>query len=122
MSAGAFATGAKYEADDGKIYNVRVQPETLEANVGGANGSPTGAVTSGLPSAQVGSGRKTIGVHCRGVRLRFTESVPDGYKPNSIVFIPILVKSRWDAVSRGSAGVYLGLEVTVVGKVPEVIR
>jgi hypothetical protein len=122
MSAGAFVIGGKYQADDSKIYNVRVQPETVAADIGGTNALPSGNITAGLPSAQVGSGRKTIGVHCRGVRVRFTGTVPDGYLPRSITFIPILTKARFDAITRGTTGTYLDNDVVVVGKVPETIR
>lgn len=121
MSAGVF-TLSKYEADSGTVYSVRVQPETLAASVGGgANTAPTGNVT-GEPSAMVGGSRRSIGVHCRGVRIRFTGAAPEGYKPQGVIFIPILTEARYDAITRGATGTYLGAAVEVVGKVPEVIR
>lgn len=118
MSAGAF-TRSKYEADDGTIYPIRVQPETI---IAAANPAPAGAVAAGVPSARANGGRRVLGVNARAVYVTFTATPPAGYKPDSILKIPILTKTAYDAKSRGSTFAYLGGTVTVTGKKPEYIN
>lgn len=121
MSAGAFER-SRYLADTASIYNVKIQPETAAANIGAVNAPPAGAVTAGLPSAQVGASRRTIGVHCRGVRVQFTGTPPTGYKAGGTTFIPILTPTVYAGISKGTTGTYLGAPVVVTGKVPERIN
>lgn len=120
MSAGSF-TRTKYESDDGTILNARVQPETLTANIGGANTAPAGAV-NGLGSAKMRGGRREIGVKARRVRVVFTAGAPADYKPDTTLEIPILTKARYDAIAIGSTGTYLEGTVTVIGKTAESVR
>lgn len=119
MSAGAF-TNSRYTADDGTIYPIRVQPETLALTLGGtANTAPTGAVT-GKIRARTSGGRRRYGVHARKVAIRFTGAVPDGYAANSIITLPILQPALYNAlVSGGTTGTYLGNAVEVVYKTAE---
>jgi len=124
MSAGAF-TLSKYESNAGNIYNVKVQPETLAASIGtggaaATNTPPAGAVDQEV-SAIVGGSTRTNGIHTRGVRLRFTGAVPDGYLANSVVFIPALNETFYNAATKGAEGTYLGVGVRVVGRRPETI-
>lgn len=123
MSAGAFES-SKYEADDGTIYKIRVQPETEAAEFGDpavANAAPSGAVT-GKVSARVGGGNRQYGVKARAVTVKWTSTVPSGYKSDEVLRIPILQKSLYDSVASGATGTYLGQPVEVVGKLPERIR
>lgn len=119
MSAGVFSI-ARYASDSGELYNVRVQPETLLANIGGVNAS-AGANATAEPSAIVGGSRRQIGVHTRGVRIRFTQNAPTGYKEGSTYFIPILTAAVYNAINKFDTGTYLGGTVEVVGKVAEKI-
>lgn len=118
--AGAFSK-TKYETDGGSIVNIKVQPETLAANITDTNDAPSGSVTAGFPSAAVQLGRREIGIKARAVSLEFTATLPTGYK-GGLVRIPILTKALYDAISVGSTGTYLGAAVRVVGKSPESIR
>lgn len=120
MSAGAF-TRSKYEADDGTILNIRVQPETLLANIGGANSAPAGTV-DGLGSAKARGGKREIGVKARRIRVAFTDTKPDDYKENTVLEIPILTKARYDAIAIGATGTYLSNPCTVIGKTAESVR
>lgn len=119
MSSGAFSL-SKYEADDGTIHPIRIQPETIIANF---NAAPTGATTSGI-RAKVSGSRRTYGVHARLVRLTWTDpaQVPDGYKVGGTIALPILTAARYAAIKVGDATTYLGKGATVVGKTPEVSR
>lgn len=120
MSAGSF-TRTKYEADDGTILSARTQPETLLANIGGANSAPAGAV-NGLGSAKMRGGRREIGVKARRVRVAFTTTVPTNYKEDTVLEIPILTKALYDSISIGATGTYLENSVTVIGKTAESVR
>lgn len=120
MSAGSFVQSF-YLSNSGEVYNVRVQPETLQLNVGGAN-SATATSATAEPSAIVGGSRRGIGVHCRGFRLRFTAGSPAGYKVGSTFFLPVLNPTVFDAVNKFDTGSYLGGTVQVVGKVAEQIN
>lgn len=122
MSAGAFSTTGKYEGDNGTIYRIRVQPETLTANVGAVNAVPTGAV-NGVGSARVGGGNRQIGIKARSVTVRFTGALPAGYEPNGGTYrIPIMTKTVYDGASVGTTGTYLTSPIVVVGKNPERVR
>lgn len=118
--AGAF-TLSKYETDNDNVVPIKVQPETLTANVGSANAAPSGAVEAGFPSAQVSKGRRAIGINARTVSVKFTATPPTGYATNATYRIPIMTKTVWDAATKGTTGTYLGVAIIVVGKSPEAI-
>lgn len=122
MSAGAFEN-SKYEADDGEIYPIRIQPETLALTLGStANAAPTGAVT-GKIRARVGGGRRKYGVHARTVTVRFTGTLPAGYKPGSTITLPILKPALYNAIVGGATtGTYLSQAVEVVYKTAEKLK
>lgn len=119
--AGAYSTSAKYETDDGTVYNIRVQPETVSASIGSPNAAPAGAVT-GKGTVRVNAGNREFGIKARSVSLIWTGSVPDGYEPGSPVRIPILTKTVFDGIVKGTTGTYLSSPVKVVGKSPERIN
>lgn len=122
MSAGAFER-SKYEADNGDIYSIRVQPETLAATFGGtANAAPTGAVDQQV-SARVGGGNRQIGIKARAVSVSWTAAPPTGYKADELIRIPIMTKDLYDSItSNSTTGSYLGANIQVVGKLPERVR
>lgn len=120
MSAGRF-TRSKYQADDGTILSIRVQPETLTASLGATNSAPTGSV-DGLGSAKARGGRREIGVKARRVSVAFTGSPPTDYAENTVLQIPVLTLATYNATAIGSTGTYLGSPVTVVGKTAESVR
>lgn len=117
MSAGSFVN-SKYEADNGDIMPIKVQPETISASAGGANTAPTGSITVDL-FAKSQKNRRSYGVGARGVRARFTGTVPTGYAANSVVSFPILTKARWDAITSDTAVTYNGAAAAIVGKYGE---
>lgn len=116
MSAGAF-TRTKYEADNGDIYAVRVQPETLAATFGGtANAAPTGAVDQeGL--ARIAGGNRRIGIKARSVTVTWSGSPPTGYRDGQLIRVPILTLDLYNSITPNTTtGNYLGTGVIVVGK------
>lgn len=121
MSAGAF-TISKYESDSGTIYPIRVQPETLTANLGSANAAPAGTV-DGTVLARARKNRRGYGVGARTVRVRFTGAAPDDYAPNQTLSIPVLTPDVFNAIIPNSTtGTYLGAAILVIGKSPESVR
>jgi len=117
MSQGKF-TSSKYAADSGKIYSIRVQPETLTATIGGtANAAPAGAVDQEV-SAKVSKGNRGIGIKPRSVTVRW-DAAPTGYDPNSLVRIPILTQAVYTAAVKGAVVDYNDGTGKVVSKSPE---
>ena len=120
MSAGAF-TSSKYESDDGDIHPIRLQPETVLANIGGANTAPSGDIDNSI-SAKARGGIREYGLKARGVNVVFTSTLPTDYEAGNVYRIPILTRARYDAISVGTTGTYLSNPVRVVGKIPERVR
>lgn len=121
MSAGAFVK-SKYEADNGNIHPIRLQPETLLGDFGAVNEAPAGAVTIGLFATARGSKRR-YGVNARTVRVRFGATPPAGYLPNAVVSVPILTPTLYALIDDTVTGMtYLSSPVTYVGKTAESVR
>lgn len=122
MSAGAFER-SRYEADNGDIHAIRVQPETLAATFGGtANAAPADPVDQ-QTSARVGGGNRKYGVKARAVSVTWTGAPPSGYEPDELLRIPILTPDLYDSITPNSTvGTYLGANIIVVGKLPERVR
>jgi len=114
MSAGAFSR-TKYEADNGDIHPIRVQPETLTATLGGAaNAAPAGAITN-TQLVRVSGSPKAYGIKARSVTLLTDDTPPAGYKPNSYLTIPVLTPARYNSLVLYETATYNGATVTVVG-------
>lgn len=121
MSQGSFVT-SKYEANNGDILPIRVQPETLTANLGSANTAPAGTATVSL-FARARKSRRSYGVGARIARVRFTAAVPDGYATNQILSVPVLTPTVFNAIIPGATtGTYLGSPILVIGTSGETRR
>lgn len=120
MSQGAFLE-TKYQADNGDVHPIRVQPETVAASLGTANIAPTGAVTIDL-FATARKSKRSYGVGARTARLRFTGAVPDGYKPGQVLTVPVLTIAVYNGLTRASTITYLGQPAALVGKSAETKR
>lgn len=122
MSAGAFEI-SKYQDNTGtRVYAIRVQPETLAATFGSAVNDPTADEVTEPIFAQVSRANGGYGVRPRKVTIRFTTTLPSGYKADGTYSIPILTSALWDAITPASAGVYLGQPCIVISKSPESVR
>lgn len=121
MSAGQFLD-AFYETNSGEICGVRIQPETAALVLDAvSNTIPAGPATQ-LASAQVGRGKRSIGVNTRTVTVEFTGAVPDGYQPNGKITLPWLQQASFEALPKNALGTYLGVGVRLAGRSPERIR
>lgn len=123
MSAGEFQR-AVYETNEGNFANVRVQPETLAAEVGSAtNAEATGDVNQEA-SAIVGGSKRSIGINCRTVTLEWTSEPPADYSGDPVT-IPALTPAFYNACNPNdntATGTYLGAAVRAVGRSPERVR
>lgn len=126
MSGGSFVTVA-YENGAGVFHPIRVQPETLTLSLNSVvNSAPANTPGANLPSAKVSSSKRAIGINARTVRVRTSETAPPiGYKPGSIIALPVLQAATFAAYSKGQTGSYslngTAYDVTFVGKTPESI-
>ena len=127
MSAGAFVPEI-YTSDGGFPYPVRVQPETLSltlnttVNLGGL-----GPVAPNTPSARISGSNRELGVICRRVRFKFsTATIPPGYKPDSILTLPVFTLATYNAYGKNTVGTYTvggtAYDIAFVGKSPERIN
>lgn len=126
MSAGSTILSV-YDSDGGNSFNIRVQPETLTLTLATvANAAGTGTPAAGLPSAKVSGGRRSIGVNARLIRVRFTGTLPPGYKMDGIIALPVLQQSVFNGYAKGQTGTYTlnttNYDVIAVGKTPETIN
>lgn len=119
MSQGAFGV-ALYYTNKGNVCNVKIQPETLGATVGGQVNSNIAGTVNQQASANV-SGRRGNGVFCRKVNLVFTGAPPAGYSANGRLSVPWLTEAGWDIIEKGDTGTYLGAAVRCTGKTAESI-
>ena len=121
MSAGSFEL-SKYEANDGGVYPIRVQPETLALTLGGtANAAPAGDVDQPI-LAKVSRANGAYGVRPRKVTIRFTAAPPDGYSENQTFSLPVMQPTLWDGATTGTVAEYLGVAAIVVSRSAESIR
>lgn len=115
--AGAFLSGAKYEADSGEIHPIRVQPETVFEE----NPQPTGGVTEDQFVRARGSARK-YGILARSVTLSRVIGSGDYGQARVYSRVPIFTATALDSLVTGSTVVYQGLDWVVGEKRGESIR
>ena len=106
------------------IAPIRVQPETLAADLGATNDPPDGAINVDF-SVAISRGRRSLGIHPRFVTLRLGETsgdVPSGYKPGGTLRVPVLTKALFDSITKGETVTYQGKSMTVASKTPETVK
>lgn len=111
----ATKTNAKYEANDGDIHQLLMEPERFAA----AGTPPTGEINNKI-KAKTSKTNREHGLRPRGVTLaRVVGTAPDTFRKYS--FLPVLTLTAW-----GSAAFAVGATITigsisweVVGQVPE---
>jgi len=121
MSAGAFQY-SKYEANGGAIYRIRVQPETLALSINSnTNTAPSGDI-SAVGTVRTSAGNRSFGVKPRFVTIKFTGTLPDGYKEGGVIRLPWLVPSTFATLLNGQTGTYLGQAIQLVSTKAEQVR
>lgn len=105
---------SKYEATNGDIYAVRVQPETLTLTLGGvANTAPTAAVDQTI-RAKVSGSRRSYGIHTRLVTIQLT-AAKDGYKDDAVITLPWLKAATFEDLVADATGTYDGTACILLG-------
>lgn len=119
MSAGVFEDG-KYEADDGKIWKVKVQPETKGLTIDSVpNAYPAEALTAGLPRLTLKKGRKSAGVRPRYVTVLLTENgagAKADYLANTKHNVVVFDSDVFSTYELQETGTYLGIACKIVFK------
>ena len=108
----------KYEADNGQVHPIRLQPDTLTA----AGSVPAGGVTSPI-SADIRKSKREYGLGPRGVSAsRTVGTAPDTFKKR--IFIPVLVKADYASGSfiPGGQITYKGQSYTIDSLIPEYVK
>lgn len=111
----AFEEGGKYEADNGRIYSIK-----LEATRYAAAGTPPTAAIDMPQSVEVSASKRQGGLRPRGVRLaRTLGTAPDTFK--KYTFLPVLGASAWNVTPfiKGGTVTIDGTAWTVIATVPE---
>lgn len=123
MSAGS-PIMTVYETNQALYFPITIQPETESLTLNSvANTASANTAGVGFPSAKVSGGRRSIGVNARLIRVKFTSTIPDGYKTDGILTLPVLQLATFNAYARGQTGTYTlngtAYDVRYVGKTPE---
>lgn len=119
MSEGVFEDG-KYQGDDGKIWKVKVQPETKGLTIDSVpNAYPADALTAGLPRLKLRVSRKTRGIKPRYVTVVLTANgtgAKAGYLAGTIHSIVVFDKDVFDAYELQDTGTYQGINCQLIMK------
>ena len=121
MSAGVFETGRYASNETGLTHGIRVQPETKALTINSVANDYSAVTTLTKPNAQVGKGKRSVGINCRTVTIQLTTALT-GYKAGSNIVLPWFVESTYNAIARDQTGTYLATACKVVGKSPERVR
>jgi hypothetical protein len=118
MSAGIFIE-TTYEANYGAgtaTHPIKLQPETLLADIGGTANAPAAGAPNNPISALVSKSRRGLGLHPRFVYLLLTGAPPAGYEANSRARLVCLTTAFYAlAAIRGTVVNYLGTTWKVTG-------
>nr|CRY96860.1 hypothetical protein [uncultured prokaryote] len=121
MSAGSFSL-SRYEDNDGKLYQIRVQPEIVAAVIDGDdNGPEAGSVTEKF-AAEVNRGARAYGLRPRKLTVSFEDTPPTGYRPYTTLQIPVLKKETWLRAKVGAVVTYAGGTGEIKSKADENFR
>lgn len=124
MSEGGFLT-AGYEAGDGTVHAIRIQPETASLVVNGVTNTIPAQPAGGYvqPQAKVSGGKGQIGLTARRVGIKFGTTPPAGFSTGSTIYLPWLQADTFPQfVPRGAAVTYRGASGTFIGISPERFR
>lgn len=121
MSAGQFLD-AFYEMDNTSIAAVKIQPETAALVLDGSTNTIPAGPADVPVLAKVSGSRRSYGIHCRTVTVKFTGAVPDGYQPDGQITLPWLQQVSWAALPPKATGTYLASPVTLVFKTAEKVK
>jgi hypothetical protein len=121
MSAGAFEY-SRYASGSGLVYRIRVQPETLAMVIDGSTNAAAPDSIDGIGTIKTSAGNRAFGIKPRTVTVRFTSTLPTGYKAGTLITLPWMVADTWEELTNGDTGTYLGQAIELVSKKAENVR
>jgi len=122
MSAGAFSITQYDSNETGLVHPIRVQPETLLAQIGTVVNDPPLVPPTNPISAQVSNSTRALGLHARMVTARLLGAPPAGYLARGVIKIPAMTLDFYNEAKKGSIMTYLSTSWTVIGRRAEVVR
>lgn len=122
MSAGNFED-SKYEDNAGRIYVIRIQPETRSLTDGTTANEPPAGDSDQPLRARARLGRKEYGLRARKVTIRFTGTLPTGYSGDDLS-VPVLTPAAYNAYTAtpNVTGTYLGAPIVILSGEGEKLR
>ena len=114
-----------YESDRGSdfVFRISVAEETLTLSIDtvGNNSFSNRPITVPL-FAYSNAERRKLGIHARGVYLRYVSQAPGPQFSSPSFFVPVFRAFLWRRMLAGQTGVYRGQQVMITGVIPEAIR
>jgi len=122
MSAGAFENG-RYQLDNGDVARCRAQPESKALAYSSATNAYTTDAVTRPGRVRLRQSKRSFGVIARSITVRLPATgQPTGYKPGSLLTIPIFTTAFYDALALAEEVTYLGVNCELVSRSPEIIR
>jgi hypothetical protein len=116
--AGIFVN-SRYKADDGRVFRIKIQPETALLSFGSSQNAPTVNAVSEPERLVIKRDVSEFGLKVRKISVKWVAGIPSGYKATSILYIPILTPELFLAIQSEQQGSYLGGTVEVISKIRE---
>ena len=118
MSNGPFED-SKYAADDGTVYGIIVQPETLSLTMGGVANTPQTGDRTGSVLARSSGSRRGYGMFARVGRFRIVTPGSSGLAVGRVITLPLLNGDIYDEFEKPNTGTYNTATIAAVGRSPE---
>lgn len=116
--AGIFVR-SRYKTDDGKIFRCRIQPETALLAFGSQQNAPPVGNPTEKKELRLRKSVRETGITSRKIAVRWVSDIPSGYKPGSILYIPVLTPEIFSAIQLDQQGTYLAGTIVVISKLGE---
>lgn len=121
---GAYETELNTRISNGNVIcQIVVNEEVTQASFDGVtNQFDNESVNLPITIPSTAESQKA-GLYPRGVYIKWSEEPPGGYSPNTVLFLPVFSKFRYqNRFLIGYVGAYLDTPAIIIGKRPETIR
>lgn len=110
---------SRYKDDLGNVYPIRVSPATELLAFGTQQNAPTVDPITEKSLLVIRRDASEFGLKTRKIAVRWVNDVPVGYVNTTTLYIPILTKLIFDAITIGQIATYRGEPVQVVSLISE---